>query len=193
VTVLHDMSDFWTVTVPSWGTAIGTVGLAAFTLAVVRGDQTDRRKRDNDALRNQARRVRVTEPPRPEARQRPDTAWDVWTEFSVINDSDDVISAITCTPHLDPWTEVLYPLAVEPGGGVTRLMPGESRDFQVSSVVRNDRGAISRHLAFTVSVVFVDAAGFIWRRDEQHRLELLARPSTPPQEKQWWPRRSPNG
>lgn len=161
---------------PTWLTAIGTVGTLAVAVWVLKREQDDRRQRDQDDRRRQARRVSITEPFGQGGGSSTSTTTGLMIMamkygITVRNDSDETVNSLVVRwigkpkdPAADPWA---YDVATEQG----RLLPGAEKTVTRTMPIPYVEGS-GNYLSITTAseLLFTDAAGSRWHRDREHTL-----------------------
>jgi len=173
-----ETNDFVRIALPGYLTGIGTIGLAATTVWLIKREDDDRRTRDiQDAAaaelmkREQARHVRISLPGERGTVHEPgsDRGTAAYQAF-LVNDSDDVISGVRVVFGITPADTVLATIDESPRSAA-RVMPGEQVVANVTYQLKFDpdtRQPVAHEV--TSECNFIDAAGYRWARDADHVL-----------------------
>ena len=161
---------------PTWLTAVGTVGTLAVAVWVLKREQDDRRERDRQERRQQARHVAVSEPASQGGsgatmQGRSEHVMALKYTVTISNHSDETINscrlrwvgALTDPPKdASGW---IFDLAHDLG----RVLPVDEVSRQQTVPVRmNADGALPHTI--TSELLFTDSAGVRWLRDREHAL-----------------------
>jgi hypothetical protein len=168
----RNATEFWPVAVPGVLTGVGTLALAAVTYSVLRGDQADRRAREERDRREQASLVHVGAPelfPWAEVVGQRDgqgiqqqyAGWRV----KIVNGSQYPVSVLTLHSRVAPDGLVSSAQTGLLTQRRNRLLPGESWTTEFNLQVR-----LEPPPTVTANLAFVDAAGYRWKRDSAYRL-----------------------
>lgn len=170
--------ELWPVAVPGLVTGVGTLGLAAATFAVLRGDQKDRRQRDTRERRNQAAHVHVSAPNQVDIQShfpiRGRTREMVGFECTIRNGSEFPVRNVAAFLELD---EVVAAAVAQGAKGdnireIPSLLPAEERTVQFGVAWEEIATFYKRPPRLNVS--FSDAEGNRWVRLDNYELHEIS-------------------